>query len=256
VAVSYANRRTEKEEIDAPLKGYLNPSWLDSSHLLLFPQSLTVDVQIWQVPGPIQDWFADDAADLGGGVVDRAMTKFAATADGGSSIRLYRLPAPPPALPEPRCQLTGPAGSFFHPTWSPDGSTLAWQEDDGIHTGAIDLDSCQGQSRLIISDGEAPDWGPAAAGSALSATVPKRMRLAALLRGITARVSCSCRAVAKLLLSGRTIGKASKAISGSGSIRVKPTRAGKARLKRGGKSVSVRVSGAGKTITRKVKIAR
>ena len=31
-AVSHASRRTEKEEIDGPLKGYLNPSWLDSSH--------------------------------------------------------------------------------------------------------------------------------------------------------------------------------------------------------------------------------
>lgn len=256
VAVSHANRRTEKEEIDGPLKGYLNPSWLDNNRILLFPQSLIVDVQLWPVGGNIQDWFADDAVDLGGGEVDRALTKFAATADGGSSIRLYHLPAPPPALPEPRCQLTGPAGSFFHPTWSPDGTMLAWQEDDGIHTAAVDLDTCEGQSRLIIPGGEAPDWGPAAAGSALAATAPKRIRLAALLRGITARVTCSCRAVAKLLLSGRAIGRASKTISGSGRIRVKPTRAGKARLKRGGRSVSLRISGAGKTVTRKVKIAR
>ena len=260
VAVSHANRRTEKEEIDGPLKGYLNPSWLDNNRILLFPQSLIVDVQLWPVGGNIEDWFADDAVDLGGGEVDRAMTKFAATADGGSSIRFYRLPAPPPALPEPRCQLTGPAGSFFHPTWSPDGTTLAWQEDDGIHTAAINLDTCEGESRLIIPGGKAPDWGPAApgsgGGSTLSATAPKRIRIAALLRGITARVTCSCRAAAKLLLSGKTIGKASKSIAGSGRIKVKPTRAGKARLKRGGKSVALRITGAGKTVTKKVKILR
>lgn len=112
-AVSYSNRRTEKEEIDGPLGGYLNPTWLDSGRLLIFPQSLIVDVQIWPTPGDIQDWFADNDVDLGGGEVDRAMTKFAATADGGARIRLYRLPAPPPALPEPRCDLTGPTGSFF-----------------------------------------------------------------------------------------------------------------------------------------------
>ena len=259
-AVSHSSRRTEKEEIDGPLKGYLNPSWLDNNRILLFPQSLIVDVQLWPVGGNIEDWFADDAVDLGGGEVDRAMTKFAATADGGSSIRFYRLPAPPPALPEPRCQLTGPAGSFFHPTWSPDGTTLAWQEDDGIHTAAINLDTCEGESRLIIPGGKAPDWGPAApgsgGGSTLSATAPKRIRLAALLRGITARVTCSCRAAAKLLLSGKTIGKASKSIAGSGRIKVKPTRAGKARLKRGGKSVALRITGAGKTVTKKVKILR
>jgi hypothetical protein len=39
-------------------------------------------------------------------------------------------------------------------------------------------------------------------------------------------------------------------------VKVKPNRAGKARLQRGGKSVSVRVAGAGRTVTRKVKIVR
>jgi hypothetical protein len=37
---------------------------------------------------------------------------------------------------------------------------------------------------------------------------------------------------------------------------VKPTRAGRARLLRGGKSVSVKVAGAGRTVTRKVRIVR
>jgi hypothetical protein len=256
IGVSHSTRPTEKEEIDGPLKGYLNPSWLDNNRLLLFPQSLIVDVQIWPVPGDVQDWFADGDADLGGGEVDRSMTKFAATADGGSSIRIYRLPAPPPALPEPRCQVTGPVGSFFHPTWSPDGRRLAWQEDDGIHVMPVDLDTCSGQSELAISRGEAPDWGPAAAGTALAATAPRRIRLNALLKGLKVRVRCSCTATAKLLLAKKVIGKTKKAVSGSATLKVKPTRAGKARLRRGGKSVSVRVAGAGRTVTKKVKIIR
>jgi hypothetical protein len=255
-AVSHADRPTEKEEIDGPLRGYLNPSWLDDTHILLFPQSLIVDVQIWPIPGDIQDWFADSDYDLGGGDVDRGMTRFAATADGGSSIQIYRLPAPPPALPERRCQVTGATGSFFRPTWSPDGTRLAWQEDDGIHTLRIELDTCTGSSDLAIAGGNHPDWGPAAPGAALTATAPRRIRLAALLRGLTVRVSCSCTAKATLLLAGRAIGTARKAVSGSARVKVKPNRAGRARLQRGGKSVSVRVAGAGRTVTRKVKIVR
>lgn len=255
-AVSHSNRPTAKEEIDGPLKGYLNPSWLDSSHILLFPQSLIVDVQIWPIPGNVQDWFTDPDFDLGGGDVDRAMTRFAATADGGSSILIYRLPAPPPAFPERRCQVTGPVGTFFRPTWSPDGTTLAWQEDDGIHTLRIDLETCQGASSLVIPGGKHPDWGPAAAGGALTATAPARIRLGALLNGLKVKVKCSCTVTATLLLAKQAIGKAKRAVSGSATLNVKPNRRGKARLRRGGKSVSVRVAGGGRSVTRKVKVIR
>lgn len=255
-AVSHASRLTEKEEIDGPLKGYLNPSWIDSSRILLFPQSLIVDVQIWPIPGDVQDWFADPDFDLGGGDVDRAMTRFAAAADGGTSIVLYRLPAPPPAFPERRCQVTGPVGTFFRPTWSPDGRTLAWQEDDGIHTLRIDLDTCQGQSSLVIPGGKHPDWGPAAAGPALSATAPARIRLSALLNGLRVKVRCLCTATATLVLARRAVGRTRRAVSGSATLRVKPNARGRARLRLGGKSVSVRVAGGGRTVTRKVRILR
>ena len=255
-AVSHSSRPTEKEEIDGPLKGYLNPSWLDSSRILLFPQSLIVDVQIWPIPGDVQDWFTDPDFDLGGGDVDRAMTRFASTADGGARILIYRLPAPPPALPERRCQVTGPVGTFFRPTWSPDGRTLAWQEDDGIHTLQIDLDTCQGQSSLVIPGGKHPDWGPAAAGAALTATAPARIRLGALLNGLRVKVRCSCTVTATLLLARQAIGRSRRAVSGSATLNVKPTRTGKARLRRGGRSVSVRVTGGGRSVTKKVKIVR
>jgi hypothetical protein len=255
-AVSHSNRRTEKEEIDGPLNGYLNPSWLGSRQILLFPQSLIVDVQIWPIPGDVQDWFTDPDFDLGGGDVDRAMTRFAASADGGERILIYRLPAPPPAFPERRCQVTGALGTFFRPTWSPDGTTLAWQEDDGIHTLRIDLETCQGASELAIPGGKHPDWGPAAPGRALTATAPARIRLGALLTGLRVKVKCTCTATATLLLAKKAIGKARKAVSGSATLKVKPTRTGRARLLRGGKSVSVRVAGAGRTVTRKVRILR
>jgi hypothetical protein len=256
-AVSHTGRPTEKEEIDGPLKGYLNPTWLDSNRLLIFPQSLVVDVQIWPVPGDVQDWFADGDVELGGGEVDRAMTKFAATANGGSLIRIYNLPAPPPALPVPACEVSQPTGSFFRPTWSPEGSALAFQEDDGIHVGRYDLASCSGSAPLVIPGGKHPDWGPAPAGPALAATAPRRIRLSALLNGgVRIRVSCTCTARATLLAGGRAIGRNRRAVFGSAAMRVKPNRAGKARLRAGGRSVSVRVTGAARRVTRKVRVLR
>jgi hypothetical protein len=184
------------------------------------------------------------------------MTRFASIADGGTSIVIYRLPAPPPALPERRCQVTGAAGTFFRPTWSPDGSTLAWQEDDGIHTLEIDLDTCQGSSSLVIPGGKHPDWGPAAVGRALTATAPARIRLGVLLTGLKVTVKCSCSATATLLLARKAIGRTKNAVRGSATLKVKPNRAGRARLLAGGRSVSVKVAGAGRTVTRKVRIVR
>ena len=211
VATSYATRETARDEIDSSQSGYLNPNWLDNSRAVIFPQSSTIDAQIWTIPGGIQDWFTDPDpdVDLGGGEANAALTRFAASANGGMTIRLYRLNAPPPAEPEPRCELTGPAGSFFRPTWSPDGGSLAWQEDDGIWVGSINLDDCSATSAgLVIPGGKAPDWGPAnvstpagggggggGAGGAdsvaptLKVKAPTRISRRALLRGFSVRVT-------------------------------------------------------------------
>jgi hypothetical protein len=218
------------------------------------------------VPGTVQ-WYEDPELTLTGGEIDASQTRFAAT--DTATIRLYRLNAPPPAIAvDPICDLTGPNGSFFRPSWSPNGTQLAWQEDDGIWVGTPNFANCAGATAsLVIPGGKAPDWGPAAVTPVggvnpepivlpLTAKIPKRIGLAALLRGMKVKLTCTCTATAKLLFAKKTIGKAKKAVAGSVTVKLKPTRAGKARLRRGGKSVSVRVSGGGKTLTRKVKIIR
>jgi hypothetical protein len=254
-ALSHADRQTSNDEL-FNIGGWINPSWIGDGTILMFDgsESFTGDTLIKRIGASgTEPWFEDSGASLSGGEVDAGVTRLAAT--DGASIRLYRLTGPPPALPQLRCVVSGGTGAYFRPTWSPDGSTLAWQQGNGIYSMPVNLDTCVGQSELVVQ-GAAPDWGPAAPGAALTAKAPRRVRLAALLRGLTVRVTCSCTARAKLLLKGRTVGKARKRLSGRGRIRVKPTRSGKARLLSGGKRVSVRVSGAGRTVTRKVRIVR
>jgi hypothetical protein len=268
-SISYSTRETTHDEI-YEISGRSNPSWIDNDRVLMFARSATTTqdtlIHTLGVPGTVQ-WYEDPELTLTGGEIDASQTRFAAT--DTARIRLYRLNAPPPAIAvEPVCDLTGPNGSFFRPTWSPSGAQLAWQEDDGIWVGTPNFANCAAATAsLVVPGGKAPDWGPAAVTPTsgvnpgtivlpLTAKIPKRIRLAALLRGMKVKVSCTCTATAKLLLAKRTIGKAKKAVAGSATLKLKPTRAGKARLRRGGKSVSVRVSGGGKTVTRKVKIVR
>jgi hypothetical protein len=254
-ALSQADRQTSNDEI-FNIGGWSNPSWIGDDRVLMFDgsETFTGDTLIYPVGGSgTQPWFEDSDLTLVGGEVDASQTRLAAT--DGTVIRLYRLDAPPPALPVFRCVVSGGEGTIFRPTWSPDGSMLAWQQGNGIYSMPVNLDTCSGKSELVVTGG-APDWGPAAPGRRLSATAPKRIRLDALLKGLKVRVNCQCTVTATLLLGKRGIGQARKLVSRSTTIRVKPSRAGKARLRRGAKSVSVRVGGGGRFVTRKVKVVR
>jgi hypothetical protein len=230
-----------------------------------------------------QAWYEDPELSLSGGEVNAAATKLAAT--DGVKIRIYRLNAPPPSLAvEERCDIEGPTGAFFRPTWSPDGNSLAWEEGDGIWVGTFDIDSptCAGDARLVIPGGKAPDWGPAEVSTPAAVPItspapgstaadrraprvglraPKRLSRKALLRGFKVKGSCDepCRLIAELLLDRRTarqnqlaakpvrIGRAVKHLAKAGTATLVLRPKAKARLQLAAGplgSVSVRISGA------------
>lgn len=69
------------------------------------------------------------------------------------------------ARPTERCDLrSAPSSRLESPTWSPDGSQLAWGEADGIWTSAIanGAGDCAAAPRRLIRGGSQPDWSPAA----------------------------------------------------------------------------------------------
>src|SRR4051794_7251010 len=253
-ALSHADRQTSNDEI-FNIGGWINPSWIGDGTILMFDgsETFTGDTLLYTVGGSgTQPWYEDPGLSLSGGEIDPSQTRFAAT--DGNILRLYRLNAPPPAVAvEPRCDFNGPSGSFFRPTWSPDGRFLAWQEDDGTHVARVALDNCSGTTAdLVIPGGHSPDWGPAAPGRALTASAPKRIKLSALLKGLKLRVNCQCKVTATMVLGKTVVGKAKKTVTRSTTLRLKPSRKGRARLLRGGKSVKVNVSGGGKFVTRRV----
>ena len=86
------------------------------------------------------------------------------------TIAFLKLNGPPPVGPSVAnfncyAPVANPTGKFVDPTWSSDGRLLAWQEDDGVWTGAIpsDLADCAGfgSYALRIPGASEPDLSPA-----------------------------------------------------------------------------------------------
>src|SRR4051794_27897472 len=234
VAVTASDRDATEQELSQRQGYYLNPSWLDNNTILLLsvPQ-FTLDAQTYTIGGDVQDWFEEPDGDLGGGAD--------VSADGAKMIghlssdklRLYSLNGPPPAPPTPRCDITGPSGSFhINPRFAPDSTHVAWAEDDGIHVGSFDLGSCAGDAPLVIPGADSPFWGPADPPTSTGGGGPGALGLSvkakgaklrtALAHGYSFKASCDerCAVVARLRQGGKTVATSAVRKGGPGTLKV------------------------------------
>lgn len=163
---------------------FVNPRWIGNERLLVTGGENwhvnTIDVAAGSQP---VNWFNDrdyfgDNSDMGEGAISRDGRRVAAVHgyDGewpGSVRRIIwmnsatdvRTGTPPVANPEAVC-ITGPVRGLHNPTWSPDGTGLAFTHPEGLHVARnvpTDTTRCaEYGSTVLIAGATEPDWGPAA----------------------------------------------------------------------------------------------
>ena len=171
---SYSDRTTPVSAFGEQT-GLTNPSWIDNNRVLAFGGHFR-QVNVDSSGGGNDDalhWF-DDAGneDVGDGELSRQGDRLALVRSYGENthIAIYHVsggaggPAPAAAC------FTGTDATFAGPSWSPDGTKLAFQDEQGIEVLPLPQvadGDCPGasSSTVILAGATAPDWGPAAIGS-------------------------------------------------------------------------------------------
>jgi hypothetical protein len=176
--------------------GLVTPSWVGSGALLLSRDVASDDpgetfsvFAIGGEDGSADEWFSDatatwatgfDAAASRSGTRIAVMEDDAADQDGVPSrvvLRLYTADAPG-AEPAFRCQLALEAADTYSsasPTFSPDGTRLAWAQGDGIHVATLGaLNDCGAIRQQVVTLPGAwePYWTPATPTGPVAGGIP------------------------------------------------------------------------------------
>lgn len=166
--VSRSDRATALGELGW-FRYWTEPSWIGDDRLLLGGRDLTLMFDRAGI-GALGGEGAGVAPWFGAGIhlADGDLARSGGLMAWVSGIRQDELSVwsvsgqPGAAAPRFCFAFTGPSGHFADPSWSPDGRSLAWSEDDGIWVASVPGCASDGvSSRLIVPLGDQPDWGPA-----------------------------------------------------------------------------------------------
>ena len=155
--------------------GVSDPEWITNDRALVFG-GYGSQVDIDPLPGggdySFVRWMRPQA-DLGDGELTRDMSRMVTTAFyGAQKILIFWAVSgdprseTPPAYPAQACELNSPDEKLADPSWSPDGSSVAFQSSEGISVlrfTKLDADGCvsTGPAATLTTTGSEPDWGPA-----------------------------------------------------------------------------------------------
>jgi len=153
------------------------PSWISNTYALVFApgnrQTPQVGVASLNDLGNEQGWFNDDGEGVEGGYwvnlddgeLDRSGTKLVLVRGMQAERLTFYTVTGFPTRPVLVCEGSQPAGAFAGPTWSPDGTAVAWYENDGVWVSPAPADltapgACGAFSpQLFIPGGSQPHWG-------------------------------------------------------------------------------------------------
>jgi hypothetical protein len=160
--------------------GWVGPSWNSDGETLLSdpiqvgnPDAVihTPGDEANGLPGGMLPWFYDPTAPGGlrDGELSRDKTKLVfVTGEQAETLYLYRGKGGYPAVPESCYRLTDGNGRISSPSWSPDGTTLAFADAGGVNVLPLPdfTDDCgrpteEHTKRVLIPGATNPDWGPA-----------------------------------------------------------------------------------------------
>jgi hypothetical protein len=282
---SYSDRQTGWDEPGLGYhSGWRHPTWVDNDMTMLAnPTHMpNRDIILDRISDGgnghgnlVMNWtsdLVDNNPHVSGGDITRDKRKLAfQTGENDSTLTVYYVPEFPTSwrdsVPNTDAvhvcyRYSGPAGGKHGvPTFSPDGSGLAFATGDGIHVAAVPAfsagcttDGATVTPPLVIPGGSEPDWGPAdvppartgsnggsgsGSGGGAKPGASKSLSLKVLSATKRGGVKVRVKVPAKGKLSAtakagaKTVGKASKTVAKAGttSLKLKVSRKGKVSVK-------------------------